>query len=422
MSHRIDLRARPNEHYVYSGHSLLATNLDGWVTGHGIEGFYVDETRVLAQEEVTIGGLPLAVIAASPSGGDRFLAYAEGPELATLPAKSVYVEIARRLGDGMREEIRLTNYNPRTGACFCLDIRLGADFADLYEVKESRRQQTAEVDNSWDGVHQELTIHYRHPELDRAVAIRVERAPGIVRFENGMLTIPIDLPPRAATEIHLVVEPIFDGVRRVAPAAITRTTSTSLERARQQLRRDAPILATPNPTVANAWRTAIDDLVSLPLGLEPGPAAPIAGLPIYQQFFGRDTLTIAWQALLALPTMMRDTLQLNAAWQGTTVDDWLDEEPGKMIHQARRGPLSLLGIDPFVRYYGDYATPPDFLVMLSQYLAWTNDIGTVRDLLPAARKAIDWLDRLRRPRWRRIHRVRDPLGEGRQEPGLEGLG
>jgi glycogen debranching enzyme len=103
-------------------------------------------------------------------------------------------------------------------------------------------------------------------------------------------------------------------------------------------------------------------------------------------------LTIAWQALLAMPTMMHDTLRLNAVWQGTRIDDWLDEEPGKMIHQARWGPLSQLGIDPFIRYYGDYATAPDFLIMLGQYLAWTNDVATVRELLPAARKAIHWLE------------------------------
>lgn len=104
-------------------------------------------------------------------------------------------------------------------------------------------------------------------------------------------------------------------------------------------------------------------------------------------------LTIAWQALLAMPTMMRDTLRLNAAHQGTTIDDWHDVEPGKMIHQMRRGPLSVLGMDPVLRYHGDYATPPDFLIMLGQYLAWTDDRALARELLPVAPKAIDWLDR-----------------------------
>ena len=72
------------------------------------------------------------------------------------------------------------------------------------------------------------------------------------------------------------------------------------------------------------------------------------------------------------------------------IDDWLDEEPGKMIHQARNGPLSVLGDNPHLRYYGDWATPPDFLIMLGQYLAWTDDRATIRTLLPAARAALDW--------------------------------
>jgi len=116
-------------------------------------------------------------------------------------------------------------------------------------------------------------------------------------------------------------------------------------------------------------------------------------LPLYQQFFGRDMLTIGWQAVLAMPTMLRDALRLNAAWQGRVVDDWRDEEPGKMIHQARQGPLSLLGLNPFERYYGDWATVPDFLIMVGQYLLWTGDLATVRELLPAARQGIDWLER-----------------------------
>lgn len=73
--------------------------------------------------------------------------------------------------------------------------------------------------------------------------------------------------------------------------------------------------------------------------------------------------------------------------------DWRDEEPGKLLHQARRGPVSVLGLDPFTAYYGDWATGPDFLVFLGQYWAWTADITTVRELLPVARQVLHWLDR-----------------------------
>ncbi|MGH2385433.1 MAG: amylo-alpha-1,6-glucosidase [Candidatus Limnocylindria bacterium] len=154
-----------------------------------------------------------------------------------------------------------------------------------------------------------------------------------------------------------------------------------------------PRLTSSNALVTKAWETATQDLATLPYGLADGPATPIAGLPLYLQFFGRDSLTIGWQALMATHRFLHDSLRANAAWRGRRIDDWLDEEPGKMIHQARGGPLSELGINPFTRYYGDWATPPDFLIMLGQYLAWTGDRQTVREFLPAARDAIDWCDR-----------------------------
>jgi glycogen debranching enzyme len=158
-----------------------------------------------------------------------------------------------------------------------------------------------------------------------------------------------------------------------------------------------PRLICSNPLVSRAWETATRDLASLPYGLPDGPAMPSAGLPLYLQFFGRDALTIGWQSLLATPRLLLDSLRANAAWRGTRIDDWLDEEPGKMIHQARNGPLSVLGDNPFTRYYGDWATPPDFLIMMGQYLAWSGDVDAVRELMPAARDAADWCERFGDP-------------------------
>ena len=392
-AHRLALRARGSQHYAYSGRSLLVTNPDGAVTGGGEEGFYVENTRLLSREEFTVDGRSLTPAGVSPVGGAGFLAYFEIPEGPGVPAQAVYLELARFVDEGMRTVVRLRNYSAREAARFELAVHLAADFADSEEAKEGRRQQTAEIETAWHGARQELACRYRHPDLDRSVTVRVERSPDPARFEGGALVVPLDLPPRGTAEIDLAVEPVFDGRCRRVPPTTFDEAATPLGRVRQRLREETPRLATTNATVAQAWRTATADLATLPLGLPAGPAAPIAGLPLYQQFFGRDTLTIAWQALLAMPDMLRDTLRKNAAWQGTRIDDWLDEEPGKLIHQARWGPLSLLGLDPFARYYGDYATPPDFLIMLGQYLAWTADLATTRALLPAARRAIEWLDR-----------------------------
>jgi glycogen debranching enzyme len=153
------------------------------------------------------------------------------------------------------------------------------------------------------------------------------------------------------------------------------------------------VLETPNSSVQRTWDAAVGDLASLPLGHPDGPRALIAGVPLYDQFFGRDTLTTGWQALLALRTPLLDALRVNAALQGQRIDDWYDEEPGAMIHQAGDAPSSALGKNPFTRYYGDYATPVDFVAMLGQYYAWTGDTEQALALLPAARRALTWIER-----------------------------
>ncbi len=388
---RMQLRARADQHHAYSGRTVLITGLDGSITG-GSEGLYVEDTRLLAREHWTINGQSLKPAGASPVEGDSFLAYAEVPKGAGVPQSAVYVELARFVGEGMRTEFRITNYSVEEVARLDLAIHLTADFADINEAQAGKRQQTAEVETSWNAARQEVIFRYCHPRLDRAVAVRVAHAPGPVRFEDGSLCLSVALQAHESAEVQIIVEPIFDGTRRTMPPQTFTEHPIPLGRLRQRLRDEAPTLTTTNATVMRAWQTATADLASLPLGLEAGPAAPIAGIPLYERFFGRDMLTIAWQALLATPTMLRDTLRLNAAWQGSKIDDWRDEEPGKLIHQARWGPLSILGIDPVLRYYGDYATPCDFLIMLGQYLAWTNDRATVQELLPAARKAIHWLE------------------------------
>jgi len=218
------------------------------------------------------------------------------------------------------------------------------------------------------------------------VTLRVAETTFEPRYKDRALIFPVRLGPRETARVRLEVKPAFEAPGVLPDVAAVRN-------ARAELLAQIPRLVSSNHVVARAWDTATRDLATLPLGDAAGPAAAIAGIPLYQQLFGRDTLTTAWQALGAMPAMMRDALNVNAAHVGTKVDDWFDEEPGKLIHQATRGPLAALGATNNLRNYGDYATPPDFLIMLGQYLAWTDDRATVRKLLPVAREVVDWIDR-----------------------------
>ena len=196
---------------------MLVTDLAGRVPDEDPLGLFVDNTRLLSRLEVTVNDKAPRSISASPVGGDGFLAYDELVEADGVPEKAVYLETVRFIGDGMRTILRLSSF-AADAVTSELAIHLAADFADAQEAEQRKRQQTAEVETAWDGAAGELTFRYLHPQLDRGVAIRVERSPGRLRGD-GALRIPLELAPRGSVEVELAVEPIVDGKRMACTAA-----------------------------------------------------------------------------------------------------------------------------------------------------------------------------------------------------------
>jgi glycogen debranching enzyme len=386
-----DVRVRPSTLYVASGWSTLVTDVHGFIRGDDPQGFFFNNTRFLSRERLTVDGREPVTFSTGNVGANGQLSYAEIAGGEELPSPAAYLFTRRFVSAGLRTRFELRAYAsaPRP-VRLCLEY--AADFADSDEVERGGRSLPGGTETEWEPGSREMIVRYGHPELDLAVAVRIETSAD-VRYDNGACRVDLALPPRGAVTVDIAVEPVVDGRRYPAPPATYTETDDAAGRARTTLAREFTRLRSNNLDVAAAWETATHDLATLPLGEPPGPTAPIAGLPFYQQFFGRDTLTVSWQALLAGPTMMRDSLLLNAARVGQRIDDWRDEQPGKLLHQARRGPTSRLGLDPFSGYYGDWATPPDFLIFLNQYLGWSGDLDTIRGLLPAARQVVGWLAR-----------------------------
>jgi len=387
MPHRVQLRARAANHFMYWGRSTLVTNADGFALGKGLEGYFAENTRMLNRLALCAGGQRPRAVAVSPAAANRLLAYYEVADVDGVPEGSVYITLDATVTEMLAVALRVENFSLHgERARFDLEVELAADFADTVEAEKQQRQQDGNVDTGWDADRGELWFRYRHPKLDRAARIRVEPGRTRARFEGGSLIVAIDVGSHEAHDVRLEVQPYFGG-KPLIPE------QEHIGRAQARLRSETAWLETTNDVVARAWRTATADLASLALGHPAGPAAPAAGVPMYQQFFGRDTLTTAWQAMPAMPSMMRDVLLANASFVGTSIDDWSDEEPGKLIHQATHGPLASLRLNNNLRNYGDYATAPDFLIMLGQYLAWTDDRATAVELLPVARRVIEWIER-----------------------------
>ncbi|WP_164701449.1 glycogen debranching N-terminal domain-containing protein [Modestobacter sp. KNN46-3] len=393
----MELRTRPHQRFAYRDRSLLVTSPLGLCTGEGAEGFYFHNTRMLSRLSWSIDGQQVTPFAWSDVSHAALLGYAEVPESQELQETEVFsevtgahLELSAFVGDGLRLRAEIANYTHQDRH-LVLGLHLAADFSGTAEADAGTPDPTGPALASWDPERRRLELRLDSDQLDRAVRVQVldETDAG---WNDGRLTIPLSVPARGRRRIEVAVCPVVDG-REHRPGAGAFTVGSTAALVSRRLGEEPPLLEASDATVQRTWDTAVADLASLPLGLEEGPNALIAGVPLYDQFFGRDTLTTGWQALLALRSPLRDALRVNAALQGERIDDWRDEEPGAMIHQAGDAPASARGDNPFDRYYGDYATPVDYVAMLGQYYAWTGDRDTALQLLPAARRALTWLDR-----------------------------
>ena len=155
----------------------------------------------------------------------------------------------------------------------------------------------------------------------------------------------------------------------------------------------APKLVTDDEVLQEAYDQALVDLGALLMDDGSGRSILAAGLPWFMAIFGRDSLISAYQTLLLGPRLAQDTLAILARYQATAVNDFRDAQPGKIPHEIRRGELSVLDQMPHSRYYGTADATPLFLVLLSEVYRWTGDLEFIKTLLPAARWALEWIDR-----------------------------
>jgi glycogen debranching enzyme len=375
VSNAVRIRPRPFTTHISRGRAVLATTLQGLLDGGADHGLFVDETRLLSRWKYWIDDAEPLPNALSVLDQHRWMGYfviaAPGGTLpepddgsGQVPASSqrtLELQVRRSMDDGgMREELTLTNYTTETSS-FAFAIELEADFADLVETR--KRVQHGTTGTSWDG--QRLAFHYRATHgsetLDRECVVTLDRA---AHYEEGRLTFQVTLQPK---EIWRCTLHCGDGTERAS---------------------DDPFSDDRSPDALLALDQAEKDLDALRLG-----ETVAAGLPLYIAVYGRDTLTAGWQAAIRGPELMTGALRTLAELQGTREDDWRDEQPGKMLHEAHTGPLAMLRYNPRRRSYSSITTSGLYAFIVAELWHWTGDKDLVRPFIEPALRALQWLER-----------------------------
>jgi glycogen debranching enzyme len=360
----------------------------------GTEGLYFNDTRTLSEFELLVGGHQLILLSSTLRDDNATLTCdLSNPDLPDcgpggLANNLIHVRRSRFLWrDTCYERISIRNFDV-TERILPVEIRYGADFVDLFEVRGMHRTRHGRHEPA-DVTLNSVTLAYTGlDERRRTTDLRFDPPPE--RIDAGRALFQVTLPPHGRSLIY--VEIVCD--RPPGPRLPSESFLASmLEQRRWTRQRSASAagIETSNEVFNEAMRRAISDLTMLTTDKSTGPY-PYAGIPWFSTAFGRDAILTALNVLWMDPGLAAGVLRYLAANQATETDAAADSEPGKILHEVRRGEMAELGEVPFRRYYGSVDATPLFVMLAGAYLDRTGDLETLAALWPNILAALAWMD------------------------------
>jgi glycogen debranching enzyme len=161
----------------------------------------------------------------------------------------------------------------------------------------------------------------------------------------------------------------------------------------QRWHESTPLATTGHEGLRRVLRRSQQDLGALRIfdPDDPSMAAVAAGAPWFMALFGRDSLLTAYMALSVDQNLALGTLRTLARRQGRVIDPLTEEEPGRILHEVRLGVDAGLSLGGGSTYYGTADASPLFVVLLGELARWGAEPAHVRELLPSADRALQWV-------------------------------
>jgi glycogen debranching enzyme len=362
--------------------------------GPAAEGLFFEDTRYLSRLLNSVGGLrPVLLSSAVVAENETLSVDLANPDLfdgtyLRLPRATLYISRQIVLGEsGLFETLEISNFG-RAEAGFDFAFEAAADFADVFEVRGSRRSRrgaTLPVQILPEGP----VLAYRGLDgVLRRTRIVVAPAPNTVTPTGAIWDLRIAPGEKCVLNVAMHCE--RDG--RSTACAGREAAAAALAGWQARRRAETAHISTDHAGFdewLGASRADLDMLATeTPHGLY-----PYAGIPWFSTAFGRDGLITALQCLWLDPALAAGTLRFLAAHQAHAAAPAAEAEPGKILHEIRRGEMAALGEVPFSCYYGSVDATPLFIVLAAAYHARTGDLDFTRELWPNIEAALLWISR-----------------------------
>jgi glycogen debranching enzyme len=376
---------------ILDGNTFVVSDSRGDIEASATDptGLFAFDTRFLSRWILTVNGQRL-----TPLSTDD-LQYFETRFFLVPGTGTVYIDsklsvIRRRaVGNGFREELKILNHDEKA-VDLTIRVDAGSDFADLFEVKDALKKKGTYSTRVRDG---RLVLAYERETFTRATDIS---ATGRAKVDKNGLTFRVRIRPHGewSTNLDVVTAAFESGETRGRPTFARPRGRQNMEANLDRWLAEAPTLECDWDALRETYRRSLVDLAALRFSppILGQRSLPAAGLPWFMTMFGRDSILTSLQALPFTPSLAATTLRALGDWQGTRVDDFRDEDPGRILHELRYGELTAFEERPHSPYYGSADATPLFVVLLDEYERWTGDRRLVRELEHEARAALNWID------------------------------
>ncbi|MGE5229421.1 MAG: glycogen debranching N-terminal domain-containing protein [Deltaproteobacteria bacterium] len=379
---------------VKEGDLFLYTNELGQVPGteNSVLGLYYRDTRYLSRYVLSIAGRQPVLLSASAERG-----YAATIELTNLEARtadghvlpqaSVHVRRTRVVSDRVYELLRVRNYHQRE-VDLVLDLDLDADFADLFEVRGSRRRRRGSrlAPRVSDGT---LTLSYLGlDDVTRQTIVRFHDRPESLKQGRARFRLRLSPGERAVIRYDIQV------VGPEAPGEAGGELNARIGALRHEHERwasGATDIFTDNEQVNRALRRGQDDLRLLSTVID-GERVPLSGLPWFGAPFGREMTFVGLETLLLDLRWAQSAVSFLARRQGLQDSAFREEQPGKIMHELRRGELAAIRAVPHTPYYGSVDSTALWLLLVAELAVWTGDLDGFELRGAAVDAALGWID------------------------------